>query len=201
MLGVGTSDAAGTDADFVTWINPPYASLRRKVAKIIPDRYSAVVTFDVAAGANTYAIVASDFESARKVGRRSGSGAAYLPLPLLPFATAEWAPNLGWRQRGTTLDFFPIIAAPNTAGVDNYQLTYLTKAATLAAADTVDLPAGMEAILELHAAAKGSHRLGEHAAARGYLDEALTLERAELTALANMYPGSPDAAADVTGWY
>ena len=199
LLGVGTSESAGSDAEMLVWLNLDYARLRAQVAKLIPDRYSAVVTFDIAAGANTYTIVATDFETPRKVGRRSGAGNPYLPLPLLPYASAEYAGNLGWRQRASLIEVFPLISAPNTAGVDNYQLSYLTKAATLAAGDTIDVPIGVERALEMRLVARGKIRLGDSPGEAYQL--ARDFEREDLLSLANQYPGSPDTSSDLTGFY
>jgi len=200
LLGVGTSESAGGDAEMLTWLNLDYANLRRKVAQIIPDRYTALVTFDIAAGANTYTIAATDFDRVRKVGRRwGGSGSEYKPLPMLSFANAESAGVFGWCQRGLILDFFPILSAPNTAGVDGYQLSYLTKAATLAAGDTVDLPAGMERVLEMLLVARGKIRLGDSPVEAYQL--ARDFEKEDLLSLAAAYPGSPDVGADMTGFY
>lgn len=201
LLGVGTSESAGSDAAMLVWLNMDYSRLRARVAKLLPDRYTSVVTFDVVAPANTYTIVATDFETPRKVGRRSGAGSPYLPLPLLPYASAEQPVSLGWRQRGTALEFFPLLSAPNTAGADNYQLSYLTKAGALLGATEIDLPVGVERALEMRLVARGRIRLGDSASASEAYAIAQAFEREDLASLSPQYPGTPDTSADMTGMY
>jgi hypothetical protein len=194
-----------TDTVIKLFINEEYPALCRKVADLSPgcaDRYTKAASFDIAAAASTYTIASpiTDFAKPRKVGRRASASLPYLPLPLAPFATAEHAGSLSWRPRGLIIEVFPATLAPNVAGVDNYQLSYIYRPTLLAAgADVVDLPEGVERILVQLASAKVRIRLKDNPAPHLALAKAAWDE--EKISLPEMYPGTPEACADVTGWY
>jgi hypothetical protein len=194
-----------TDTVIKLFINEDYPALFRKVADLSPgcaDRVTKVATFDIAAGQSSYTIASpiTDFAKARKVGRRASASLPYVPLRLAPFATAEQSCELSWRPRGLVLEVFPATLAPNVAGVDNYQLSYIYKPVLLASSgDVVDLPDGVERILVQLASAKVRIRLKDDPAPHMALARAAWDE--EKLSLPEQYPGTPEAFADMTGWY
>jgi hypothetical protein len=197
------SDSQVTQPQIYAWVNEEYQMLRRRLADLVPDLYTAIsADIVVTSPASSFGVVGSglaltDFGKLRIVERKEGG--YYFPIPLAPFLNADITGTVSYRPRGTgaavTIDLFPAVLASAT-----YRVKYVTKPAVLAAAgSTVDLPDGGERVIIERVAARVRVRLDddptahERWAAQAWDELRSSIVRQDIS--------TPCSIIDVTGRY
>lgn len=164
-------DTAVTDAQLTVWANQEYAIVRRRLADSVPDPFTKIKDFTLASG-NTQDVTAApmsltDFGKLLSLSRLSGT--SYQQLMLAP---------LGSVYDGTGLD-----------ASGSYRARYLTKAATLAGTDPVDLPDGADGIVRERVAARLRVRFDEDPKEHKAFAQELFAET--VASLRVLYPATP----------
>lgn len=180
-----------TDAQMLPFIDAEVAILRREVADVAPDLYTAVSADLTLASGNTLSLAAiTDLSKVRVLERKSGDD--YYPVALSSFLTS----SPGWRQRGmTAIDIYPVSSAPGT-----YRVKYLTKPTKVAATNTpIEIPSGAQLVIA-HRVAAGLVRSRFEESQNPHLMEARRLWDALRASIMRMYPTTPVQIVDVRGW-
>jgi hypothetical protein len=181
------TDGGVANASLLPILSAQYFDLRRRIADVAPDLYTARATFTIAAAASSWTITATDLDRILKLERLYGS--QYIPLPLAPILTAEV--TFGFRLRGTVIDVFPTSDAPG-----DYRLTYLTKptAEITGTNDSLTLPESAQLVLALEIAGMVRSRFDEGAAESQTAAAAWSRLR---EALVNQYAATPQQIAEI----
>lgn len=149
------TDTQVTDPQLFAWISTEYFAIRRTLNRVVPTLYVNTVSFTISSG-NTYTIVATDFESIRRLQRLAGDSTYYAVKQASPL-DPELARSIAFLKRGSVLEFYP-----SQAATGSYKLTYMTKPTQITAGgDTVDVPEGVDEVIAQKVSAKVRTRLND----------------------------------------
>lgn len=150
-----------------SWINLEYKRVRRELARIAPQLYTAVSNTTVLSGVQNTIAKPADFQALRRVEKLSDDGIHFFPVQ----ATDELGPDmdeLNWREQGANilLGTWDAIDLPGT-----YRLIYVQQPTTLQwdpsddnPNDTLDLPDGVEDVVAERVSARVRERVEEDSA-------------------------------------
>lgn len=134
------TDAGGTSAELTAWMATDYAELTSRLSFLVPDHYLTSEVKVIASG-NSFTITANEpWSRVLRVSRLSGL--VYSPFPKIDPLKASSAERLGWRQRGRTVEIWPLANA-----IASYTVDYVSPQ-TMPTVVDLDLPPGFSKILE-----------------------------------------------------
>lgn len=196
------TDTQVTQDQIYLWINEELPVLARRLANVIPDRYTKLSPdFTIVAG-NSQDLTAAptsltDFSRIRCVQVKSGT--IYGDLDLAPNVSPETVGWLCWRQRGaSTVDLFPL----QLVSGQTYRVKYIYKPAPGSKAApglTIDLPDGCEQAINALVAMRCRHRDDDDFSL--FERERERVWQVLVQSLLPFYMDQPQGIVDVTGRY